>query len=211
MVNDKGERAPPTGEAFFLELKRRLDSRPVARIEDPELRPSAVLVPLFPGVAGEPHVVFTRRMDTLAAHAGQVSFPGGSRDPEDRDELATALRETEEELGIPRAEAAPLGRLDDVPVVTGFKIAPFVARIPAGFAYRPSTSEVARVFEAPLAALVDPARTRFRFERMERRGRQHVVPFFELDDEIIWGATGRILLQLLEVALGWKPPELEDA
>ncbi len=202
----RGLEPAPGGEAFFDELARRLDARPSVRVDDAELRASAVLVPLFLGADGSPHVVFTRRVETLSAHAGQVSFPGGARDPEDRDELATALRECDEELGIPRGEVRPLGRLDDVPVVTGFRIAAFVGRIPAGFAYRPNTSEVARVFEAPLAALVDPARTRFRFERMFRRGQEHVVPFFEHEDEIIWGATGRILLQLLELALGFEAP-----
>ena len=197
----------PSGEAFFFELARRLEARPVVRVSDPELRASAVLVPLFLGADGEPRVVFTRRVETLSSHAGQVSFPGGSCDPGDRDELATALRECEEELGIPRSSVEPLGRLDDGPVVTGFGIAPFVGRIPASFAYRPSTSEVARVFDVPLAALVDRERTRFRLERLVRRGQEHVVPFWEYEGELIWGATGRILLQLLELTHGFRPPE----
>jgi 8-oxo-dGTP pyrophosphatase MutT (NUDIX family) len=194
------------GDAFLHELELRLAARTVARLDDARLRPSAVLVPLFVGVEDEPHVVFTRRVETLASHAGQVSFPGGSRDPEDRDELATALRECEEELGLPPTNVRPLGRLDDVPVITGFKITPWIGRIPAGFGYRPSSSEVARVFEVPLAALVDPERTRFRIEHREWWGHTHEVPFFEHGGEVIWGATGRILLQLLEVAFGFRPP-----
>lgn len=197
----------PPGEAFFDALARALAARPVARVASSELRASAVLVPLFLDAAGDPHAVFTRRVETLPSHAGQVSFPGGACDPDDPDELATALRETEEELAIPRGEVLALGRLDDVPVITGFRIAPFVGRIPRGFAYRPNVSEVARVFEVPLAALVDPARARFRLERMERRGKEHVVPFFEHEGEVIWGATGRIVLQLLGITHGFAPPE----
>jgi 8-oxo-dGTP pyrophosphatase MutT (NUDIX family) len=194
------------GESFFAELSRRLRERRRVELTETGLRPAAVLVPLFADASGAPHVVLTRRPETLKAHAGQVAFPGGSIEPGE-DTLGAALRETQEELGIAPSSVSILGGLDDRPVITGFCMTPWVGRIPAGLVYVPSRVEVARVFEVPLHALVDPARTKFRFETMERNGFPIDVPFFEHDGEIIWGATGRILLQLLGIALGFEPPE----
>lgn len=195
------------GDAFFDELSRRLTSRERVELTETGLRAAAVLVPLFAGPGGAPHVVLTRRPETLKAHAGQVAFPGGSVDPEDGSSLATALREADEELGIPPSSVRLLGCLDDRPVITGFNVTPWVGRIPPDLIYTPSPVEVARVFDLPLAALVDPSRTKFRFEVMERNGFPIDVPFFETDGEVIWGATGRVLLQLLDITLGFRPPE----
>ncbi|MBI3722571.1 CoA pyrophosphatase [bacterium] len=194
------------GDAFFLELARRLRGRKRASIDDPSLRAASVLVPIFAGEDGAPRLVLTQRVSTLSAHAGQVAFPGGSRDPGDADDLATALREAEEELGLPAALVSPLGALDDVWVVTGYRITPWAARVPAGFSYRPNAEEVARVFHVSLGDLVDPGKTRVRVERRVRAGRTVDVPFFELGEELIWGATGRVVLDLLEVALGYEAP-----
>lgn len=195
------------GDAFFAELARKLGERKRVELGPSGLKPAAVLVPLFAGEGGEPRVVLTRRPESLRAHAGQVSFPGGSVEPADKDTLATALREAEEELGIPSAGVTVLGTLDDRPVVTGFVLTPWVGRIPAGLAYKVSEVEVARVFDVALAALVDPARTRFRFETLERNGFPIDIPYFETEGEVIWGATGRILLQLLGITHGFEPPE----
>ncbi len=195
------------GERFFADLAQRLGTRERAQLQGAGLKPASVLVPLFAGEGGTPHVVLTRRPESLRAHAGQVAFPGGSIEPDDPDSLAAALREAEEELGIAPSQVELLGCLDDRPVITGFCLTPWVGRIPAGLVYRPSPVEVARVFEVSLEALVDPLRTKFRFELMERNGFPHVVPYFETDGEVIWGATGRILLQLLELALGFAPEE----
>ncbi len=194
------------GDGFFQELARRLETRERVSFGETGLRAAAVLVPLLATGEGEVRVLFTRRPENLKAHAGQVSFPGGSIDAGES-ALACALRETEEELGIPRACVETLGALDDRPVITGFNLTPWVGRIPAGLVYAPNAAEVARVFDVALDALVDPARTRFRFETMERNGFPIDVPFFETDGEVIWGATGRVLLQLLEVTLGFAPPE----
>ncbi len=148
-----------------------------------------------------------RRPEETGVHSGQVAFPGGSVEPGDADALATALREAEEELGIAPTSVEPLGCLDDHVVISGFRMTPWVGRIPAGLVYRPSPAEVARVFDVPLDALVDSARTKFRFETMNRRGFPVDVPFFETAGEVIWGATGRILLQLLGMTHGFAPPE----
>jgi hypothetical protein len=103
----------------------------------------------------------------------------------------------------------PLGVLDDVWVVTGYRLTPFVGRVPADVKIEPNAAEVARAFAVPLAELVDPARTKVKVIPMKRGGRLLDVPFFEHGGEVIWGATGRALQNLLEVALGWKAPPPE--
>jgi 8-oxo-dGTP pyrophosphatase MutT (NUDIX family) len=161
-------------------------------LTDPVL--SAVLVPLFIA-AEEPHAVFTRRRADLRRHAGEISFPGGRRDPEDISLRDTALREAEEEIGLPRAEVRPLGELPPVSTfVTNYVIHPFVGLIPAGLAWRVSEREVDEVLELPLQAL-RASRTR---TRMERRGISFETDAYIVDDHLIWGATARILENLLE-------------
>jgi 8-oxo-dGTP pyrophosphatase MutT (NUDIX family) len=159
--------------------------------------PSAVLVPLFITADGESHAVFTRRRADLRRHAGEISFPGGRRDPEDSDLRDTALREAEEEIGLPRTEVRPLGELPPTSTfVTNYVIHPFVGLIPSGLAWRVSEREVDAVLELPLRALRE-SRTR---TKMERRGISFETDAYILDDHLIWGATARILEHLLEKA-----------
>jgi 8-oxo-dGTP pyrophosphatase MutT (NUDIX family) len=154
-----------------------------------------VLVPLFLPDGGEPHAVFTRRGTDLRRHAGEISFPGGRRDPEDAGLKDTALREAEEEIGLPRAEVRLLGELPPTSTfVTNYLIHPFVGLIPAGLAWRMSATEVDAVLELPLRALRE-SRTR---TRMERRGISFETDAYILDEHLIWGATARILEHLLE-------------
>jgi 8-oxo-dGTP pyrophosphatase MutT (NUDIX family) len=161
-------------------------------LTDPVL--SAVLVPLFVA-AGEPHAVFTRRRADLRRHAGEISFPGGRRDPEDSDLRDTALREAEEEIGLQRTEVRLLGELPPTSTfVTNYVIHPFVGLIPAGLAWQVSEREVDVVLELPLQAL-RASRTR---TRMERRGISFETDAYILDDHLIWGATARILEHLLD-------------
>jgi len=160
-----------------------------------------VLVPLFltggGGGGGEPHAVFTRRRTDLRRHAGEISFPGGRRDPEDVDLTDTALRETEEEIGLPRAQVRLLGELPSVSTfATNYVIHPFVGEIPAGLAWQASPTEVDAVFELPLDAL-RAGKTR---TRMERRGISFETNVYVVDDHLIWGATARIVEHLLERA-----------
>jgi 8-oxo-dGTP pyrophosphatase MutT (NUDIX family) len=160
------------------------------------LREAAVLVPLVLR-DGQPHVLFTKRPATLRHHAGQYSFPGGSRDPEDASPLQTALRETREELGFDVSGVRVLGALDEVPTVggSGFRIQPFVGVVPQGTPYKPNPAEVEFIVEVPLSHLHEP-----RFHRTEprsARGLVYEVDFYTYDTHIIWGATGRILRDLL--------------
>lgn len=157
---------------------------------------AAVLVGLVPRVDGA-RVLLTRRTDALRHHAGQVSFPGGRIEPADRDAVAAALRETEEEVGIPAAQLSPLGFLDPLATISGFRVLPVVALVDPAYRPRPDPREVADVFEVPLAMLLEPASLAER--QVEWRGRPRVVLEFVNPDDPrrrIWGATASILHNL---------------
>ncbi len=167
------------------------------RAKDPaEQTPAAVLVPLFlPTEPGPPSVVLTRRRADLRRHAGEISFPGGRRDEEDVDLRETALREAEEEIGLPRELVTPLGELPAISTfATNYLIHPFVGLIPPGQSWRVSPREVDVVLELPLHD-VRESRTR---TAIERRGFTFEVDAYILDGNLIWGATFRIIENLLE-------------
>jgi 8-oxo-dGTP pyrophosphatase MutT (NUDIX family) len=156
-----------------------------------------VLVPLFrePGTDA-PHVVLTRRRADLRRHAGEISFPGGRQDPQDTQLSETALREAEEEIGLPRGEVKLLGDLPPTSTfATNYEIHPFIGLIPSGQLWRLSPLEVDAVLELPLDAIRD-GRTR---TQLQRRGITFETDAYVVDDHLIWGATARILEQLL----GW--------
>ena len=159
-------------------------------------RDAGVLLPLY-ARAGQPHLLFTRRAPTLSSHSGEISFPGGSRDADDLTMTAAALREAFEELRIPPDGVTVLGQLAPVfTVVSNFLITPVVGWLGEGpVAVVPNPAEVAEVIEAPLAALADPAI--FHVEHWTRNGRRVPIYFYDLGPHRIWGATGRILNQLL--------------
>ena len=156
--------------------------------------PAAVLVGFREGV--QPRLVLTVRNDHLQAHAGQVAFPGGRSEPADGDALTTALRESEEEIGLDRALVTPLGYLDCFETISGFCITPVVAKIAAEAQLYPSPDEVAEVFEVPLAFLLEPANLR-RYT-MEFRGRHRPMVEFVHGGHRIWGATAAMLFNLLQ-------------
>ena len=152
-------------------------------------------MPLFLAADDAPHTVLTRRRADLRRHAGEISFPGGRRDPEDLDLRATALREAQEEIGLAPADVRLLGDLPPVSTfVTGYLIHPFVGLIPAGQNWRASPREVDAVLELPLRALRE-GRTR---TPMERRGISFETDAYIVGENLIWGATARILDDLYE-------------
>jgi 8-oxo-dGTP pyrophosphatase MutT (NUDIX family) len=157
---------------------------------------AAVLVPLIvlPD-ADSPHVVLTRRRSDLRRHAGEISFPGGRRDPEDADLSATALREAEEEIGLARASVELLGELPPISTfATNYLIHPFVGQIAASQRWELSPREVDAVLELPLSELRE-SRTR---TPIERRGIKFETDAYIPGGNVIWGATFRILEHLLE-------------
>lgn len=155
---------------------------------------AAVLVPLYVE-GGELHAVFTRRRHDLRRHAGEVSFPGGRRDPEDPDLQVTALREAEEEIGLPREAVRVVGALQPTPTIaTNYAVYPFVGLIEPGQVWRVSDTEVAEVLELSLRDL----RAGHGRERLIRRGVPFRTDVYVVGEHLIWGATARMLHDLLE-------------
>jgi 8-oxo-dGTP pyrophosphatase MutT (NUDIX family) len=161
---------------------------------DTERWPAAVLIGLRD--AGEPLMVFTMRTDHLSSHAGQVSFPGGRTDPSDGDAIATALRESEEEIGLDRTLVTPLGYLDCFETISGFCITPVVARIASDARFHPAPDEVAEVFEVPLAFFLQ--RDNLKRYTMDYRGHRREMVEFQHSGHRIWGATAAMLQNLLQ-------------
>jgi 8-oxo-dGTP pyrophosphatase MutT (NUDIX family)/predicted Fe-S protein YdhL (DUF1289 family) len=157
-------------------------------------QPAAVLVGFREGV--DPRLVLTVRTDHLQSHAGQVAFPGGRTDPGDRDALSTALRESQEEIGLDPSRVTPLGYLDCFETISGYCITPVVARLAADVQLHAAPDEVAEVFEVPLAFLLEPANLR-RYT-MEFRGHRRPMVEFVHGGHRIWGATASMLLNLLQ-------------
>ena len=155
---------------------------------------AAVLVALYED-GGALHAIFTRRRDDLRSHAGEISFPGGRRDEDDADLLSTALREAEEEIGLPRDAVDVLGALSPTPTVaTSFGVYPFVGLIEPGRKWTLSPREVDEVLELRLADL-RAAHTR---RRMIHRGIPFRTDVYDVGEQlVIWGATARILTDLL--------------
>ena len=184
-------------------VRRRLSERQRRIIDDPRMRRAAVLLPLYEE-RGESYVLFTRRTDAVEHHKGQISLPGGSEDASDAGPLATALRETEEELGIAPAQVEILGTMDDVyTVVSGFVITPFVGVIPHAIPLRVNPHEIAEVLTVPLATFRHPGS--LRVEEREREGERIQVYFYHHGRHEIWGATGRIMKDFVDIVFGEKP------
>ncbi|TML04817.1 MAG: CoA pyrophosphatase [Actinobacteria bacterium] len=167
-------------EAAALDVHGRIDA--------------AVLVPLFVS-DGALHAVFTRRRDDLRRHAGEISFPGGRQDDDESDLRLTALREAEEEIGLPPDAVELIGALQPTPTIaTNYAVYPFVGLIEPGHEWKPSATEVAAILELSL----DDLRNGYERQRMLRRGIPFRTDVYVVGDNLIWGATARMLTDLLE-------------
>lgn len=193
--------------AASSEAERRLAHREFAdgtpllldEAEVAGLTPSAVLVPLLVE-GGAPRILLTRRADHLRSHQGQVSFPGGRRDPEDDSLRAAALREAHEEVGLPPSQVEVLGYLDDQLTMSGYRMTPVVGVVRGAFEPVFDAGEVAEVFELPLAALLDE--DFFLRRTFDRNGAE--VSYWELrhGPQLIWGATAEVLWELRGILVG---------
>jgi 8-oxo-dGTP pyrophosphatase MutT (NUDIX family) len=183
-------------ETIVARTRARLAARTRRVVPPGPLIRAAVLVPLVD--RGEAYLAFAQRTDRVGHHAGQISFPGGRIDPGDADDLSAALREAEEEVGLPRAVVEPLGLLDDTETfATQYVITPWVGVIREPPAWRPDGEEIEKVIEVPVAALL--ARGCFRVEQWERNGVLRDVYFYDHPGAMIWGATARILKTYLDI------------
>ena len=160
------------------------------------LTAAAVLVPLVSHADGMT-VLLTRRTESLSDHAGQISFPGGRKQASDRSPEETALRETEEEIGVAPARVEIVGRLNAHDTGTGFRVMPVVGMIAPPLELVPDPDEVAEVFEVPLGFVLDPAN--HRFETRILRGSERQIAVIPYRDRFIWGLTARLLNDLAEV------------
>ena len=170
-----------------------LDPEAAAQLDVHGRIDAAVLVPLY--LEGNAlHAVFTRRRDDLRRHAGEISFPGGRQDEGENLRL-TALREADEEIGLDAGDVEIIGALQPTPTIaTDYAIYPFVGLIEPGRRWRPSAAEVAEVLEFPL----DRLRAGYARRRLLRRGVPFRTDVYCVDDQLIWGATARIVADLLE-------------
>ena len=181
----------------LVEVTRARLARRRRRVVPPgPLIRAAVLIPIVD--RGEAALVFAQRTDRVGHHKGQISFPGGRVDPADTDDLAAALREANEEVGLDPARVEPLGLLDDQETfATQYVITPWVGLVHGPVVWQPDGEEIEKVIEVPVSALLD--RGCFRVETWERDGIERDVYFYEYRDTTIWGATARILKTYLDV------------
>lgn len=172
--------------------------RPRARLQqfaDVPARQAGVLALVFPAADGAPHIVLTRRTDHLRGHSGQISFPGGRRDPDDESFVHTALRETCEELGICGDDIAVHGSLTPFYIPpSNYDVYPSVGSLDAAPVFNPNPDEVAEVFTVPLAHLLEPERQDVEYH--DYNGIRVRVPFYRLNGHKVWGATAAMLGEL---------------
>lgn len=165
-------------------------------LPSPPYRPAAVLIPLLKRDGGHT-VLFTKRSAHLPAHAGQVSFPGGSMEREDKNAIETALREAEEEIGLHPARVDIIGLLDSYVTGTGFSVTPVVGIIEEPQVWMPDVAEVEEIFEVPLAHVLTPAA--FSLEKREHRGVERQFYAMTWEKFYIWGATAGMLRNFVDV------------
>ncbi len=185
-------------------LRKYLSKHRARYIKDIRRLSSAVLLPIF-FKNNQWHVLFIKRTDTVEHHKGQVSFPGGRREPEDKTLKDTALREFYEEIGIPPEDIEILGKLNDgTTLSSNYIVSPYVGLIPYPYQFKPDAREIAYIFDVPITELLSASSLKMEDRFLE--GRQVKSYFFDTGHEVIWGATARILKQFLEI---WKALEKE--
>jgi 8-oxo-dGTP pyrophosphatase MutT (NUDIX family) len=175
---------------FLSEIGARLGTKERRLIEKPDYAPASVLMLLL-NKDGEPHVLLTKRTKKVATHKGEVAFPGGKRDDADESSLATALRETEEEVGIRPSDVRIIGEFDEYFSIYGFHVSTFVGAVTHPYRYTLNRDELSECFEAPLSIFYEERYSRS--ECFNYEGRDVEVFYYDYRDYVIWGLTARIL------------------
>jgi 8-oxo-dGTP pyrophosphatase MutT (NUDIX family) len=185
-------------DAALARLREIVGARASIEIDAPQYRRACVLIPLVCD-RGAWSILFSRRSANLAAHSGQIAFPGGA--VEEGEALdAAAIREAREEVGIPSEHVELVGRLDDLVTNSGFLVAPFVGVIHQRIEYVLQEAEVDEVFEVPVEALLQPSQPEVRYVAF--RARRYPAYFYRYEQYEIWGLTGRILKSFLDLV--WR-------
>ena len=178
-------------------VKQALSQRQKSRVVDASRVSAAVLLPIY-SKEGEYHILFTKRTESVKDHKGQISFPGGAYEEQDGTLFQTALRESDEEIGLPPETVELLGELDDLRTIgTSYVISPFVAAISWPYPLKLYAAEVEEIIEVPVSALLDKDCVRQGTEVLN--GQAFTAYFYHYQGKIIWGATARILSQFLDI------------
>ncbi len=195
---------PYHGLLSFFEAGQHTDADPIphpdsgvnamAQEQLAQFRKAAVLIPVTRLRNGESHVVLTVRSENLKNHAGQISLPGGTSEPEDKDEIATALRESEEEIGLPQHHVQVVGRLGELALPSGFRVTPVIGIIENDLKFEACPVEVADIFQTPLELILNP--NAYMQSSYEYQNQQRKVLELHYEDYRIWGATAAILHHL---------------
>jgi 8-oxo-dGTP pyrophosphatase MutT (NUDIX family) len=188
--------------SWILQIRERLGTPPPRRLAASDLRPAAVLVPLYVD-AGELWTILTKRADGLPSHRSQIAFPGGGRDFKE-DHWEAALREAYEEIGLDPKTVLRLGELDEGDTPAGFRVLPCVGAVPHTFQPSPNAGEIAEVFRLPLTAFANPQLVEERAVKID--GVARMLRIYHVGGRQIWGLTARILQNLL-VRLGMESEE----
>ncbi|MBI3040214.1 MAG: CoA pyrophosphatase [Chloroflexi bacterium] len=184
-------------EAMQPRLKQALAQRQKSHIINASYVSAAILIPIY-YKQGEYHILFTKRTDTVKDHKGQISFPGGAYEKKDKALLNTALRECTEEIGLAAEAVELLGELDDYPTIdSGYIISPFVGVIPWPYPLKVDPIEVEKIIEVPVSALLDKSCLRLGSDILDDR--VITAYFYHYQEEVIWGATARILNKFLDI------------
>ncbi len=190
---------PRFDSAALVRLRMLLERRPAIEIDAPEHRRASVLIPLVRDHDGSYVLVFSRRAETLAAHSGQIAFPGGSVEAGESFEDAV-IREAEEDAGFPRTSVERMGRLEDLITNSGFLVGPYGGIVHERVEYVMQQSEVAEVFEVPVDALLEQTQPEVRLVAF--RQRRYPAYFYRYRDYEIWGLTGRMVKSFLDLV--WR-------
>ena len=187
---------PDLGNGVLKTLKQMLSTREKISVEDPSLAPAAVLLLIYPK-GGEHCILLNRRSDGVEHHKGEIAFPGGGEDPEDKDFLDTALREVHEEMGIMPQHVTVLGQLDDVATRSNFGVRVFVGTSPYPYPFQPNAREIDEVLEVPVRVLRNPSNVREEVRWLDGRTYRHYS--YAYGEHLVHGATAQILTQFLEL------------
>jgi 8-oxo-dGTP pyrophosphatase MutT (NUDIX family) len=183
---------------FIENIRKMLSSRKRRVIEHPPFSHAAVLVPLFKKDGGC-HLLFTKRSEQVKYHKGEISFPGGVVDEEDKELIGTALREAFEEIGLKENDVQIIGVLDDIVTTTEFIVTPIVGLFPYPYPFKVSEVEISELIEVPLSFLL--VEDNLSEREIFRGDEKEVVYFYQYGEHTIWGATARILKQFLDLIL----------